>query len=357
MDETTAPGRPPVLAIVVPCFNEEAALAHTLPALLRELARLVDAGAVAAASKVLLVNDGSSDGTWRLIEGAARTDGRVLGVSLARNSGFQAALMAGLMEARRFCDVCVSIDADGQDDEGAIGAMLEAHRAGADIVYGVRSNRDADSFLKRATAQAFYRFMSLMGAKTVYNHADFRLLSRRVLDELSRFPEANLYLRGLVPLIGFETAEVRYVRRARVAGESHYSWSSMVSLALDGITSLTARPIHLVAVAGVALFVLSLLVILWALVSLAMGRTVPGWTSLMCAICFIGGLQLFALGLIGEYVARIYLEVKGRPRFIVARRAGVAPRDEAVREDSGDTEDAPVSPVPAQRSETSDASV
>ena len=186
--------------------------------------------------------------------------------------------------------------------------------------------------LKRLTAQGFYRFMAAMGAQTVYNHADYRLLSRRVLDELTHFPEVNLYLRGLIPLVGFTSAEVRYVRRPRVAGESHYSWSSMAALALDGITSLTAKPIHLIAIAGAVISLASMAVIVWALVSLLLGSTVPGWTSLICAICFIGGLQLFALGLIGEYVARIYMEAKGRPRYIVARRVGSVPPQHAGHE-------------------------
>lgn len=325
MDDATIAREAPVLAIVVPCFNEAEALPLTLPLLMAELDELVASAQIAPASKLVLVDDGSTDATWRVITEAAANDARIAGAQLARNSGFQAALMAGLMEARRFCDACVSIDADGQDDECAMGAMVDAYRSGVDVVYGVRSNRDADSVLKRLTAQGFYRFMAAMGAKTVYNHADYRLLSRRVLDELAHFPEANLYLRGLIPLVGFTSAEVYYARRPRVAGESHYSWSSMAALALDGITSLTAKPIHLIAIAGAVISLASVAVIIWALVSLLVGSTVPGWTSLICAICFIGGLQLFALGLIGEYVARIYMETKGRPRYIVARRVGSIP--------------------------------
>ena len=314
MEDGTMVREAPVLAIVVPCFNEAEALPLTLPLLMAELDELVASAQIAPASKLVLVDDGSTDATWRVITEAAASDARIAGVQLARNSGFQAALMAGLMEARRFCDACVSIDADGQDDECAMGAMVDAYRSGVDVVYGVRSNRDADSVLKRLTAQGFYRFMAAMGAQTVYNHADYRLLSRRVLDELMHFPEVNLYLRGLIPLVGFTSAEVYYARRPRVAGES------------------PAKPIHLIAIAGAAISLASVAVIIWALVSLLVGSTVPGWTSLMCAICFIGGLQLFALGLIGEYVARIYMETKGRPRYIVARRVGSVPPQHAGHE-------------------------
>lgn len=315
----------PVLAIVVPCYNEAPVLPRTLPLLLDELELLRSEGSIDARSRLLLVDDGSTDGTWRLIADAAARDERIMGVSLSRNSGFQNALMAGLMEARAFCDACISIDADGQDDERAMGAMVEAFSRGAQVVYGVRSSRQADGVLKRVTAQGFYRFMAAMGAKTVYNHADYRLLSRRVLDELSGFGEANLYLRGLIPLLGFPSATVSYERRRRMAGESHYSWPAMAALALDGITSLTVKPIHLIAMGGAALSLLSFVGVIWAVVVSISGQAVPGWASLVCIICLIGGLQLFALGLIGEYVGRIYLEVKKRPRYIVERRVGRVP--------------------------------
>ncbi|WP_239285023.1 glycosyltransferase family 2 protein [Collinsella sp. An2] len=318
--------RLPVLVIVVPCYNEEAVLPRTLPLLLDELERLVACGSVSPGSRLLFVDDGSDDSTWRIIDEAAARDERIMGVSLSRNCGFQNALMAGLLEARRCCDICISIDADGQDDERAMEGMVEAYAQGAQVVYGVRSSRASDGVFKRATAQGFYRFMAAMGAKTVYNHADYRLLSHRVLDELASYTEANLYLRGLIPLLGFSSATVSYERRPRLAGKSHYSVPAMATLALDGITSLTVKPIHLIAVAGGILSIASVFFIIWAIVVSCMGHAVPGWASLVCIISLIGGLQLFALGLIGEYVGRIYLEVKHRPRYIVERRVGVPPR-------------------------------
>ncbi|AEB06840.1 glycosyl transferase family 2 [Coriobacterium glomerans PW2] len=321
----------PILTIVVACFDEENALPLTIPALLVELDRMVDAGLCSPDSRLLLVDDGSSDDTWQIITSAAAIDSRVLGISLSRNTGFQCALLAGLMEARSCSDVVVSIDADGQDDERAIEAMVRSYRAGSDIVYGVRSSREADTCPKRVAAQAFYRFMQVMGVKTVYNHADFRLMSKRVLDELSCYSEVNLYLRGLIPLIGFPSTEVRYERRARCAGTSHYTWPAMVALALDGITSLTVKPIHMIAAAGALIAALSGIGIIWAIAVMLAGMSVPGWTSIVCIICLIGGLQLFALGLIGEYVGRIYLEVKGRPRYTIVERTGAISRAPAHR--------------------------
>lgn len=313
----------PLLCIVVPCYNEQDVLPLTAPLFDDELAGLVAQGRISPASCVLYVDDGSSDGTWDLVcRLADASPVRVRGISLSRNRGHQNALLAGLMEARTFCDVSISIDCDGQDDVSAMGEMLDAHADGCDVVYGVRSNRESDTRFKRTTAQGFYRLMRAMGVETVYNHADYRLLSRRVLDELAGFEEVNLFLRGMVPLVGFKSTSVYYVRHERLAGRSHYPLGKMLAFALNGITSLSVRPIRLVAAFGLVVSLLSFIAIVWAVVVALMGKTVPGWTSTVCIVCFMGGIQLLALGIIGEYVGRIYLETKHRPRYIVAERTG-----------------------------------
>ena len=247
-------------------------------------------------------------------------DGRILAIRQSRNRGHQNALLAGLMEAAELCDITVSMDCDGQDDVGAVEAMVDAYRDGCDIVYGVRNNRDVDSAFKRTTAQGFYRLLSWMGAEVVYNHADYRLMSARALKALAEFSEVNLYLRGLVPLVGFKSTVVAYARRERLAGETHYPLRKMLHLAFDGITSLSVRPLKMITHLGLLLALLSLAGIIWAVVRAFTGGTVAGWASLMCIVCFMSGIQLLCLGVIGEYIGKIYMEAKGRPRYIISER-------------------------------------
>lgn len=290
------------------------------PRFREKLDRLIASGQVAPESRVCFVDDGSTDGTWPLIRSFAAADPHVEGIALSRNRGHQNALFAGLMEARGFCDVAVSMDCDGQDDIDAIDAMLDEHRAGFDVVYGTRSDRDSDSRFKRGTAHAFYKLMRAMGVEVVYDHADYRLMSARALDGLARFDEVNLFLRGMVPLVGYPSTTVEYHRAPREAGESHYPLKKMLGLAVDGVTSLSVKPIRIVSTVGVALSVLGFIGVLWALVTMLTGNAVAGWASTICIVCFLGGIQLLSLGVIGEYVGKIYLEVKGRPRWIVSDR-------------------------------------
>ena len=322
----------PVLFVVIPCYNEQEVLPRTAPLFRAELARLEAAGKASAASCILFVDDGSVDGTWDIVCDLAARDPAFLGISLSRNRGHQHALLAGLMEARRFCDVSISIDCDGQDDISAMERMLDAYADGCEVVYGVRSDRDSDTFLKRTTAQGYYRVLAALGVEVVYNHADYRLLSRRVLDELSRFHEVNLYLRGMVPLVGFKSTSVYYERHERLAGRSHYTLRKMLSLAMDGVTSLSIRPLRIVMAFGLVVSLLSFIGVIWAVVVSLLGKAVAGWASTVAIVCFMGGIQLIATGVIGEYVGRIYLETKHRPRYIVARRTGepqAVPLDEA----------------------------
>lgn len=310
----------PVLYIVVPCYNEEAVLPLTAPLFLQKLAELADKGLAAPDSRVLFVDDGSRDRTWEIISGLAREDARVLGVRQSRNRGHQNAVLAGLMEARDRCDVTISVDCDGQDDLNAMDRMLEAYAAGSEVVYGVRENRDSDRFFKRWSAQTFYKLLAAMGAEVVYNHADYRLLSARVLRELENFHEVNLYLRGLVPLVGFPSSTVSYTRAERLAGESHYPLGKMLGLAADGVTSLSVKPLRLITGFGALVALVSFIGVLWALITALCGNSVPGWASTTCIVCFVGGVQLISLGIIGEYVGKIYLETKQRPRYIISER-------------------------------------
>lgn len=312
-----------VLYLVIPCFNEggqEGALPLTAPLFLAELERLISQQKIADASRILFVDDGSNDGTWEAIENLAMQDGHFAGIRLSRNRGHQNALLAGLMEARGACDVAISLDCDGQDDLGAIEKMIDEYDSGSDIVYGVRSKRDSDTAFKRWTAETFYKLLQAMDAEVVYNHADYRLMSNRALDALSEFGETNLYLRGIVPQIGFPSATVEYERAERVAGESHYPLKKMIALALNGITSLSIKPLRFVSALGVIFSLLGIAGIIWAVVAAILGATVSGWASLMCVFSLIGGIQLFCLGVIGEYVGKIYLETKKRPRYIVSER-------------------------------------
>ncbi len=311
---------PPVLYIVVPCYNEQEVLPITAPLFLGKLAALTDQGKISPESRVLFVNDGSRDATWPIIKELARSDERCLGICQSRNRGHQNAVLAGLMEAKDRCDITISIDCDGQDDLDAMDQMVDAYLDGCDVVYGVRSSRESDTRFKRVTAQSFYKLMNAMGAEVVYNHADYRLLSSRVLQELANFQEVNLFLRGMVPLVGFRSTTVEYARRERIAGESHYPLSKMLALAISGITSLSVKPLRLITGFGVLVALVSFAGVIWALVSALLGNTVSGWASTTCIICFVSGVQLISLGIIGEYVGKIYMETKARPRYIISER-------------------------------------
>ena len=312
----------PVLYIVIPCYNEEAVLPLTKGLFLDKLNSFVAAGRIADASRVLFVNDGSKDGTWPLIQALSREDAHFAGLSLSRNRGHQNALLAGLMAAKDLADVTISIDCDGQDDINAMDAMLAEYEAGCDVVYGVRSKRDTDSWFKRNTARGFYKLMNVFGAGVVYDHADYRLLSKRALEGLAQFEEVNLFLRGLVPLVGYRSGSVYYERHERLAGESHYPLKKMMGLAFDGITSLSVRPIRVITWLGFFFAVASFIAIIAIIVQhlIFPGSTLWGWSSTICAICFMGGVQLLCVGVIGEYVGKIYNEVKRRPRYIISEK-------------------------------------
>ncbi len=310
----------PTLYIVIPCYNEEKVLPVTAPIFLRKLDDLICAGKINGNSRILFVNDGSRDSTWEIITSLSAADPRYIGISLSRNRGHQNALLAGLMEATEHCDITISIDCDGQDDPDAMDKMIEEYLDGAEIVYGVRDSRETDTFLKRTTAQGFYKFMRLLGAEVVYNHADYRLLSSRVLRELAEYREVNIFLRGMIPLVGFKSTSVYYERRERLAGESHYPFRKMLALALDGITSLSVRPIRIIFALGLAVALISFIGILWSVITYFIGNSVAGWASLVCIFCFISGVQMLCIGVIGEYIGKIYLESKARPRFIISER-------------------------------------
>lgn len=310
----------PVLYIVIPCYNEQEVLPITAPMFLKKLTQLCDDGLISGDSRIMFVNDGSSDGTWELIRALSEENEHYIGISQSRNRGHQNALLAGLMEVKDRCDISISIDCDGQDDINAMDKMVAEYLGGCDVVYGVRSSRETDSFFKRTTAQGFYKLLSKMGAEVVYNHADYRLLSARVLKELANFREVNLFLRGMVPLVGFKSTCVEYARAERLAGESKYPLKKMLALAADGITSLSVKPLRLITSFGVFVAVLSFIGVIWAIVSALYGATVAGWASTTCIVCFVSGVQLTCLGIIGEYIGKIYLETKGRPRYIISER-------------------------------------
>ena len=311
------------LAVVVPCYNEEEVLQLASKALREVLDDLVQKGKIAEDSFLLFVNDGSRDRTWELIEEEHREHPvQVKGVKLAGNVGHQFALTAGLITAKDMSDVTISIDADLQDDMAVIEEMIDKFHGGSDIVYGVRRERKTDTFFKRTTAQAFYRMMSLMGVKTVYNHADFRLMSKRAVEEFSKYKETNLFLRGMMPLIGYQTDSVFYDRKERAAGESKYPLKKMLALAFNGISSFSVKPISLILGLGVFIIIVSLLALLYALISYFTGHVVAGWTSLILSIWFLGGLQLLAIGMVGQYIGKIYIEVKQRPRYNIEKVLG-----------------------------------
>ena len=310
----------PVLYIVIPCYNEQEVLPITAPMFLNKLHELAEKKLVSENSRIMFVNDGSSDGTWDIIRALAASDEHYIGISQSRNRGHQNAVLAGLMEAKDRCDISISIDCDGQDDINAMDDMVRAYLDGCDIVYGGRNDRETDSFFKRTTAQGFYRFLSAMGAEIVYNHADYRLISARALHELAKFKEVNLFLRGMVPLVGFKSTSVEYKRAERIAGKSKYPLRKMLALAGDGITSLSIKPLRLIMSFGVVVALLSFVGVIWAIVAALAGRAVAGWASMTCIICFVSGVQLICMGIIGEYIGKIYMETKQRPRYIISER-------------------------------------
>ncbi len=310
----------PVLWIIIPCYNEQEVLPVTAPMFLEKLRSLAASGRVDKESRILFVNDGSRDRTWEIITELAEREPEILGISQSRNRGHQNALVAGMMEAKDRCDITITIDCDGQDDLNAMDEMVDCYLDGCEIVYGVRSDRDTDTWFKRTTAQGYYRLLGCLGADVVYNHADYRLVSSRVLAEFAQFKEVNLYLRGMFPMVGFKSTSVYYSRKERMAGDSHYPLRKMLALAFDGITSLSIKPIHLITGIGIAVALISFAGVLWSLIAHILGRTVAGWASMTCIICFLGGIQLLSLGVIGEYVGKTYMETKQRPRYIISER-------------------------------------
>ena len=315
----------PRLFIIIPCYNEEKVLPLTAPLFLRKLTDLAAAGKISGDSRILFVDDGSKDSTWEIIKQLAAEEPHYQGIRQSRNRGHQNAVLAGLMEAKDRCDITISIDCDGQDDINAMDEMVEEYLKGCEIVYGVRNNRDTDSYFKRFTATRFYKLMNRMGVESVYNHADYRLVSARVLQSFADFKEVNIYLRGMFPLVGFKSTSVYYKREERLAGESHYPLKKMLGLAVDGITSLSIRPIRLITGLGFAVSLLSLIGLIWILISHFTGHTVAGWASLAAIVCFATGIQMLSLGIIGEYIGKIYMETKGRPRYIISERTGEDP--------------------------------
>lgn len=307
----------PCIAIVIPCYNEEDALPLSTAKLLEILNRLVDAQLIAENSYILCANDGSKDNTWNVIRGLHEKDSRIKGISLAHNRGHQYALLSGLMTAKDMCDAAISIDADLQDDPEAIVEMVKEYIAGKEIVYGVRSCRKTDTWFKRTTAHAFYRFQSAMGLSTIYDHADYRLMSCRALNLLSEYGESNLFLRGIIPQIGLETSIVKYERHERVAGESKYPLSKMLSFSIDGITSFSAKPMRIIFMIGFILLLLDIAIAIYVLGSFIKHSTITGWTSLILSVWFLGSLILMSVGIVGEYIGKIFVEVKNRPRYAI----------------------------------------
>ena len=310
----------PILWIVIPCYNEEQVLPLTAPMFLKKLQDLSEAGKISANSRILFVNDGSADRTWEIIREFAAQDEHFIGICQSRNRGHQNAVLAGLMEARGKCDITISIDCDGQDDINAMDRMVDEYLNGAEIVYGVRAKRDTDSFFKRFTAESFYKLMKGLGAEVVFNHADYRLISAKVLEHFADFEEVNIFLRGMVPLVGFQSATVSYDRAERLAGKSHYPLRKMLALAFNGITSLSVKPITLITTFGIGFSLVGLVLMIWAVVEAILGNTVAGWASTVCIICLLGGIQLISLGILGQYIGKTYLETKHRPRYIISAR-------------------------------------
>ncbi len=307
-----------ILYLVIPCYNEEAVLHETAKRLKEKISTMISEGMISMKSRIMFVNDGSKDDTWNIIRKFHEKDSVFSGVSLSRNRGHQNALLAGLMTAKEYADMVISMDADLQDDIDAIDKFVEKYYEGYDIVYGVRNKRETDTFFKRNTALAFYKFQALMGVDAVYNHADYRLMSKRALEGLEGFKEVNLFLRGIVPLIGYQYTTVAYDRNERFAGESKYPLKKMLAFALDGITSFSIKPIRFVTMTGFIIFLGSILVILYSFIRKILGFTVGGWAFLACSIWLLGGIELLGLGVVGEYIGKIYNEAKQRPRYIIS---------------------------------------
>lgn len=307
-----------ILYLVIPCYNEEEVLYETSKRLLDKIKKMIDDKVISESSRIVFVNDGSRDKTWNIISELNKNNKLFGGINLSRNRGHQNALLAGLMTAKDYADMVISLDADLQDDVDVIDKFVEEYYNGSDIVYGVRSSRKTDTFFKRTTALAFYKLMSNLGVESIYNHADYRLMSKRALEGLSQFKEVNLFLRGMIPLIGYKHSIVEYERHERFAGESKYPLKKMISFALDGITSLSVKPIRMITGIGFTIFLISIVALIYSIIVKFMGKTMEGWTSLVVSLWMLGGIQLLSLGVIGEYIGKIYNEVKQRPRFIIS---------------------------------------
>lgn len=312
----------PILYFIIPCYNEEKVLPITIPDFLEKLMDLINNGRIHTYSRILLVDDGSSDTTWKLIQGYTEKDIHIAGIQQSRNRGHQSSLLAGLMEAVKYADITITMDCDGQDDLEAVDRMLDEYEKGAEIVYGVRKDRDTDTLGKRLTSKLFYKLMGWLGAETLYQHGDFRLVSARVLHAFADFKEVNLFLRGLFPLVGFHSTSIYYERKKRAAGKTHYTFSKMFSLAVDGITGFTVRPIRIITGLGFLISLLGFAAVVWAIIVYFLGYTVDGWASMMCVIAFLGGIQVLSIGVIGEYVGKMYMETKHRPRYIISDTTG-----------------------------------
>ena len=310
----------PILNIIIPCYNEQEVLPVTSGMFLEKIRQLKSEEKIHEESKIIFVNDGSKDNTWDIICHLAKEYAEIEGITLSRNRGHQNAVLAGLMEIKDKCDVTITIDCDGQDDINAMDQMVDEYLNGCEVVYGVRSSRETDTFFKRATAEGYYKVLKFMGAEVVFNHADYRLLSSRVLQELAKYKEVNIYLRGMIPLVGFKSTSVYYERHERYAGESHYPLKKMLTLAFDGITSLSIKPIRMIMGLGMGIALLSFLGVIWSFGVRMSGNAVSGWASMTCLICFLGGIQLICLGVLGEYIGKIYMETKGRPRYIISEK-------------------------------------
>lgn len=310
----------PVLKLIIPCYNEEQVLPITSAMFLAELQSLIGAGKISPDSRIMFVDDGSRDRTWDIIKSLSESDVHYSGIRQSRNRGHQNAVLAGLMEVKDSCDITVSVDCDGQDDIHAVSDMVDAYEKGAEVVYGVRSSRKTDTLFKRFTAESFYKLLAAMGVEVVFNHADYRLISARVLHEFAKFEEVNLFLRGMIPLVGFNSTSVYYERKERIAGKSHYPLRKMLALAFDGITSLSIKPLRMITAAGLITALVSFIGIIWSVIGHIAGNTVAGWTSMTCIVCFLGGIQLVGIGVLGEYIGKIYMEVKHRPRYIISER-------------------------------------
>lgn len=317
-----------VLYVVVPCYNEEEVLEETTRQLKEKMEYLIKDKKISKESRVMYVNDGSKDNTWKMIEEISEKEKLFTGISLSRNRGHQNALLGGLMTAKNYADIVISMDADLQDDINAIDKMIDKYYEGADIVYGVRSARKTDTWFKKTTAECFYKFMKMMGADIVYNHADYRLASKRVLDELEKFNEVNLFLRGMFPLIGYKTEVVYYERNERFAGESKYPLKKMLNFAWDGITSFSVKPLRLICIMGFVILFISLIIMIYSLIRKLTGNTVDGWTFITISIWLIGGIQMISTGIIGEYIGKVYNETKRRPRYIISRNLNEEKKNE-----------------------------